>query len=47
MHGVLRCSIFSAWFLDIRTYQLAFILFIIYYVKLRKMSIRKHTDHYI
>ena len=22
MHGVLRCNIFSAWFLDIRTYQL-------------------------
>ena len=24
MHGVLRCNIFSAWFLDIRTYQLVY-----------------------
>ena len=22
IHGVLRCNVFSAWFLDIRTYQL-------------------------
>ena len=29
MHGVLRCNIFSAWLLDIRTYQLVFLLFTI------------------